>query len=225
MVVPVPNPTKDLIFKLMDEKEKVEGKISEYGRILENNANVGMDGPLIDAEGFPRNDIDVYQVRQARQQIICLQNDYKTLLKEIERQMHKLHSETAPEQSEEISQQAANMQLEEESQMPHTSNMFTNSSPAVSGLAEALVKVDMISPGSPAEESGLRVGDEILEFGTVNSSNFRNDISQIGDLVRHMQNKRVPLRVQRFGQRLDLILIPKLWSGRGLLGCNIVLPK
>lgn len=44
-----------------------------------------MESPLVDADGFPRNDIDVYQVRHARHQIINLQNDLKALLKEIEK--------------------------------------------------------------------------------------------------------------------------------------------
>lgn len=30
-----------------------------------------MNGPLVDAEGFPRDDIDLYQVRSARHDIIC----------------------------------------------------------------------------------------------------------------------------------------------------------
>src|SRR5688572_17106761 len=30
-----------------------------------------MDGPLVDAEQFPRNDIDIVSVREARRQIIC----------------------------------------------------------------------------------------------------------------------------------------------------------
>lgn len=30
-----------------------------------------MDEPLVDAEGFPRDDIDLYQVRTARHNIIC----------------------------------------------------------------------------------------------------------------------------------------------------------
>ena len=30
-----------------------------------------MKGPLVDAEGFPRSDIDVYSVRIARNRIIC----------------------------------------------------------------------------------------------------------------------------------------------------------
>jgi len=34
--------------------------------------SVGMDEPLIDVEGFPRADIDIYSVRHARHQIICM---------------------------------------------------------------------------------------------------------------------------------------------------------
>uniref|UniRef100_A0A034W716 26S proteasome non-ATPase regulatory subunit 9 n=2 Tax=Endopterygota TaxID=33392 RepID=A0A034W716_BACDO len=219
MVVPVPNPTKDLILKLMAEKEAMESKISDYGNILANNANVGMDGPLVDAEGFPRNDIDVYQVRQARQQIICLQNDYKALMKEIEKQMHKLHSEAAENPTQLLSTNTATLRLEDDSDVPNTSMSSVSVEPPV----KVIVKVNMISPGSPAEEAGLRVDDEILEFGTINSRNFQNNLTQIGDLVRHMQNKRVPLKVLRMGQQLDMILIPKTWSGRGLLGCNIIL--
>lgn len=32
---------------------------------------VGMEDSLVDGNGFPRNDIDVYQVRHARHRIIC----------------------------------------------------------------------------------------------------------------------------------------------------------
>ena len=44
-----------------------------------------MREPLVDNDGYPRNDIDVYQVRHARHQINTLQNDLKSLLKEIEK--------------------------------------------------------------------------------------------------------------------------------------------
>lgn len=30
-----------------------------------------MDDPLVDSEGFPRSDIDVYAVRTARHRILC----------------------------------------------------------------------------------------------------------------------------------------------------------
>ncbi len=34
-------------------------------------AGVGMDAPLVDVEGFPLADVDLYKVRTARQNISC----------------------------------------------------------------------------------------------------------------------------------------------------------
>ena len=45
---------------------------------------MGLDVPLVDADGFPRGDVDVYQIRQDRHRLITLQNDYKALLGETE---------------------------------------------------------------------------------------------------------------------------------------------
>lgn len=39
---------------------------------IAQNKNVGMHGPLLDSEGFPRSDIDVVAVRTARNRIICM---------------------------------------------------------------------------------------------------------------------------------------------------------
>lgn len=74
-----------------------------------------MTQPLVDNEGFPRSDIDVYQVRTTRHKIICkylvvpiiilenntnslslikgLQNDLKNLTKQIENALHDLHAQ------------------------------------------------------------------------------------------------------------------------------------
>ncbi|GBP04731.1 26S proteasome non-ATPase regulatory subunit 9 [Eumeta japonica] len=61
MVVPNSNSLETKLFKLMADKEKLESQINNYGEILAQNSNIGMSGPLVDVEGFPRNDIDVYQ--------------------------------------------------------------------------------------------------------------------------------------------------------------------
>lgn len=68
------------------------------------------------------------------------------------------------------------------------------------------------------------MGDKILRFGSINGSNFKDSLTQIGEVVRNMQNQNVQLKIKRDEQLLDLILVPKTWTGRGLLGCNIVLP-
>ncbi|MEC8040996.1 MAG: hypothetical protein VX181_09860, partial [Pseudomonadota bacterium] len=46
--------------------EKLEDELKTWLEVLETQGGVGMDGALIDTEGYPRNDIDVHKVREAR---------------------------------------------------------------------------------------------------------------------------------------------------------------
>ncbi|XP_017021449.1 26S proteasome non-ATPase regulatory subunit 9 [Drosophila kikkawai] len=208
--------TKERLERLMAAKAQLEEQISKHGQILAANDNVGMSGPLVDLEGFPRNDIDIYQVRQARQSIICLQNDHKELMNQIQTQLNLYHSEIATTDPELVNRASA---LDLDSDRTTGGANISNLAPA-----RAFVVVNLVSPNSPAEEAGLCVGDAILRFGSVNSNNFKGDLGQIGEIVRNMQNQNVQLKIKRGEQQLDLILVPKTWSGRGLLGCNIVLP-
>lgn len=68
---------------------------------------------------------------------------------------------------------------------------------------------------------GIRFNDAIIEFGSLNATNFR-ELTQISDIVRHRQNETIPIRVQRDNKVHELQLVPKTWNGRGLLGCNVV---
>merc|ERR1719186_687644 len=52
-----------------------------------------MDDPLVDADGFPRSDIDVYQVRHARSNIRSKGNDLTSLVGKIEMGLHSLHAQ------------------------------------------------------------------------------------------------------------------------------------
>lgn len=63
---------------LMSRKEAAEADISAQFSVLCANEST-MDTPLVDAEGFPRSDIDVWAVRHARVKIIELKNDLKLL--------------------------------------------------------------------------------------------------------------------------------------------------
>ncbi|KAL1379258.1 hypothetical protein quinque_014713 [Culex quinquefasciatus] len=210
MVVPSTT-SRDQVLELIKQKESIEHKISEQGKILEAN-RVGMTDSLVDAAGFPRNDIDVYQVRGARHQIICLQNDLKSLMKLIEQGLHTVHAETAAQQQENL----ASTKLQA---MDIDSAGGSQRRPAAP--VKPIAKVNVVSEGSPAQDAGIALRDEIVEFGTVNAGNFR-DLSQIAVVVKSCENKSVPVRVRRDGKMVDLVLTPKTWSGRGLLGCNIV---
>lgn len=87
-----------------------------------------------------------------------------------------------------------------------------------------ILVVTMVMPTSPADESGIRKDDEIMEFGSINADNF-TELKQISELVAHRQNQAIALKVKRNERIHDILLVPKIWSGRGLLGCNIVIPN
>lgn len=60
-----------------------------------------------------------------------------------------------------------------------------------------------------------------MEFGTVNYYNF-TAISQIGEIVLNRKDSPLNVKINRSGKILNLTLTPKVWSGKGLLGCNVV---
>lgn len=59
------NQSVDNANQLIKQKEQIESQIQEYEAILRSH-KVGMKTPLVDSDGFPRADIDVYAVRTAR---------------------------------------------------------------------------------------------------------------------------------------------------------------
>ena len=53
---------------------------------------MGIDTPLVDADGYPRADIDVFRARTLRKRFIEVQNDYKKIQREIERGLVELQA-------------------------------------------------------------------------------------------------------------------------------------
>ncbi|XP_030073591.1 26S proteasome non-ATPase regulatory subunit 9 [Microcaecilia unicolor] len=189
--------------KLMKKKDDLEAQIKAYYDVLDDQKGVGMDGPLVDIEGYPRADIDLYQVRTARHSIICLQNDHKTIMKEIEEALHQLHAREKKKREKDEAEARVEAMTQAES------------------LPSAFAKVDTVTAGSPASMSGLQIGDEIIEFGSVNTSNFQT-LQNIAIVVQHSEGKPLSVTVIREGKKVHLGLTPQRWSGKGLLGCNII---
>ncbi|KAK0182260.1 hypothetical protein PV327_000415 [Microctonus hyperodae] len=200
---------KKEVLELMKEKEKIEAKLQELNVILNNN-HVGMEDPLTDSEGYPRADIDVYQVRHARHTIICLQNDHKSIMKKIENGLAKVHS-IAGCNSEEPS--VAN-------RVPDSSNTPLDDDDDDDVHIEAFLRVNLVSPGSPAEQAGIYENDLIMEFGSINSQNFKA-LKDIGELVEQSRYKPINVKVKRLDKRVILTLIPRPWSGRDI---TVVIP-
>jgi 26S proteasome regulatory subunit N4 len=53
----------------------------------------GVKSPLVDTEGFPRGDIDIYRVRDLRNRLAALNTDHKEIMKKIEKGLHSLHAQ------------------------------------------------------------------------------------------------------------------------------------
>ncbi|XP_043482949.1 26S proteasome non-ATPase regulatory subunit 9 [Leptopilina heterotoma] len=191
---------KEAVLQLMKEKEKIENDLKEASAILECN-RVGMSDELVDLDGFPRGDIDVYQVRHARHKIICLQNDHKNIMKKIEDGLHKVHGLTG--------------------KSPQNSPVPTSSAIQENVYFEPFLRVNLVTPGSPAELAGIQVEDLIMEFGSINIKNFKS-LKDVGSLVESSINKNVIVRVKRNANTIVLSLTPRPWSGKGLLGCNVI---
>ncbi|XP_067377378.1 26S proteasome non-ATPase regulatory subunit 9 isoform X2 [Channa argus] len=160
--------TMDDVKILIKKKDEIEEQIKAYYDVLEDQG-VGVEGPLVDAEGFPRADVNLYQIRTARHNISCLQNDHKSIMTEIEEALHKLHAR------------------EKAKREHHDAEMQQGAMEKQVSLPSPFARVDAVTHGSPA--SGAK-----------------------------------PLRVTvlREGQKTQMSLTPQQWSGRGLLGCNIV---
>jgi 26S proteasome non-ATPase regulatory subunit 9 len=84
---------REELLKLNTERNKIESDIKEFMEILDTHG-VGMKEPLVDAEGFPRSDIDVYTIRTARNKIITLENDCRAVMKTIEKKLEEFHALT-----------------------------------------------------------------------------------------------------------------------------------
>uniref|UniRef100_A0A8C4VN05 Nas2 N-terminal domain-containing protein n=1 Tax=Gopherus evgoodei TaxID=1825980 RepID=A0A8C4VN05_9SAUR len=103
-----------------------------------------MNKPLVDAEGYPRADVDVYRVRAGRHNIICLQNDHKVLMLQVEKALHQLHAREKVKQAK-----------DEPEAQAEAMNQNQN-------LPQPFAGVNGVTPGSPTSISRLQVDDEII---------------------------------------------------------------
>ncbi|RMD41039.1 hypothetical protein DV735_g4076, partial [Chaetothyriales sp. CBS 134920] len=199
--------------QLIARKDNVETELKALGGVLETHG-VDMQTPLIDLDGFPRSDIDVAQVRVTRSRIISLRNDWKELMDRIEKGLHAHHA--SPQASESSKQTEASPAR----RVPPT----TASAPPAPETPFA--RVNSVEPGSPANEAGLKAGDQIRRFGTVIWSNHER-LRKVGEAVQQNVGRPILVKVLRSqadsNQELELRLTPRQgWGGRGALGCHIV---
>jgi 26S proteasome non-ATPase regulatory subunit 9 len=218
-------PPKSNMFKLSVpdltlKKELIEHKLSTLSGVLKSHG-VNMDTPLTTEDGFPRNDIDVAQIRNTRAQIIHLRNDHKEVMAHIEQRVYEHFKQyeqthfTSPPAYTTIAATAPRAILLDDATLT---------------AGPAFAKVTNVVSGSPADQAGLEVGDTIKNFAGVNWTNHEN-LSKIAQVVQKNEGCVMNIKVSRKdesreGQTKDELMqiVPRPgWGGRGLLGCHIVL--
>jgi 26S proteasome non-ATPase regulatory subunit 9 len=137
-MLPSPDSPSERARSLIARKDALEAELEAQGSILKAN-NTDMRQPLVDREGFPRDDLDVWAVRHARVRIIELRNDLAALMDEIAKALETVYRRPPPPPAE-------------------GSGATTTSAAAVSGetsITELLpfARVNGVAPGSPAADA------------------------------------------------------------------------
>jgi 26S proteasome non-ATPase regulatory subunit 9 len=197
----------------------------EIAIIIEKLGKVGMQSSLIDSEGFPLPDIDTLTIRQLRQSVIMKKNDLKGIMSQIDAMLVQLHANTSGEHIN-ASKLIPNVQNRVQQTSEPAVEVVQASTPSQEvGSLVPFALVDEVSEESPAHIAGIRIGDKLVEVGTVSgafSSSSSSLLTMVAVEVRMNQGKELKVVVQRVDQRVNLILIPRQWHGVGLLGCHIV---
>lgn len=206
---------------------------------------VGVKGALVDKEGFPRSDVDVYRARTLRHRLAVINTDHKEISLSIEASMHELHASYHMPLCGELDKQ--------QSSQSSSSGAVAAASAMAAGLAslsvgkseldmsncKAFAIIDQILEGSPAQKSGLRNGDRLLAFGSITSSVYANPLTEVPAVVKecygrimstnssgnsstaNVQSHHILVMVERSKEQLVHELVPATWTGRGLLGCHL----
>jgi len=201
------------LMELIREKDRVEAELSALGAVLDSHG-VNMNTGLTTFDGFPRADIDVAQIRTTRARIILLKNDYKDLMGRIEKGLHAHH--------------AAMAEAVQNGTATSSALDSTAGSSAAATLEAPFAKVNSVVAGSPAESAGLKAGDSIVKFGTVDWTNHEK-LSKVAEAVSHNEGLPVNVKVLRAStsggraQEVSMQLTPRPnWGGRGMLGCHLL---
>lgn len=121
LTLPNPESPMEQARALMARKDALEAELEVQFSVLKAN-NVTMQTPLVDNEGFPNADIDIWNVRTARVRIIELRNDLKAVMDSIAKALEGIYD--------------PNLSITTSAQEPVTLKPFA--------------KVESVAPGSPA---------------------------------------------------------------------------
>lgn len=205
--------------ELTKKREEIEKEIEENLQFLENpeNKGVGMHGKLIDPEGFPRNDIDIFAIRTARHKVICLKNDYAEINKQIENYLHKIHSSAPVIRVKRDTQKKTNGSLEEEEK--NEKEVLKHAQKNTFAIIEHMVE------NSPAAKAGLQIGDCIYQFGDIQKkSEIEPNAVVLKNVADYVKKKpsTIEVKLLRCDKLHNYIVVPEIKDQGLFIGCHLV---
>lgn len=203
--------------ELSAQRDAISAEMHGITQALEAPGAAGVKGLLVDAEGFPRADVDVHTVRAQRHRLAVLETDYKNLTKQLEVALQaalppsndnddadmQTYSAPAPAASGSSANPPADNGEDE-----NEANADANETPSVvqgstmDRLRVPFAVVDSMAPNSPASEAGVKVGDRIVVFGGVSlrsTPTIANAMRALGAAVREHNGRAVDVIVHRGG--------------------------
>ena len=210
------------------ESDAIHSELTSNGPNGEPPA--GIKDSLVDSEGYPRADIDIHNVKIKRHRLAVINFDYNEIMKQIEKLLHEINSLEMIQTNVRTSCDGNNNSNNRNKVIAESK--ISNESGHVFSRQDAIpiCKIDEILTDSPAAVAGLINEDELLMFGRLylnhnesdNKSAALNAIGEIPSVVKDNINREIPLVVRRNGNDvLELKIVPRSWSGRGLLGCHL----
>ena len=84
--------------KVMKEKDEIEKAIMDITEYLDAPGMPGVKGRLVDDDGFPLANLDLFEIRKMRNRLACLQTDHVGVMKKIEQGLFSLHEDYKQEE-------------------------------------------------------------------------------------------------------------------------------
>ena len=219
---------REELLKLDKERKKLEEKIASLTEFLNGPGMPGVDGSLIDRDGFPKPGLDHVTIRTVRHDLICTQNDLKNLMEKIEKKMASYFEEINNKKSEEIEEEPKKniFNNKEEKTTDAVDEDKNKENDMEQNMKEAFAKIVSVEIGSPAEEAGLKPEDHIINFnGVLYKGVSHNPLITLSEIVKNKIGEEIPVSIVRKNkdnilQMEKLNIIPHTWNGRGVLGCK-----
>lgn len=223
------------VFDIVKQRDEIEEKLKELQIELEPLMAEGYDKrnkEFIDEEGFPKESLEwgkLTEYREKKRHFNELSVDFKKLTVEIEKALYGYHNNVKVEAEVEIKEYEKTI----EDRSANNDMMVIEEKPiektevprVVEKVYQPFAVITEVTPGSPASEGGLKVGDVVIEYGEVNYLNHDN-LKKIAEVTR----KHIGLSIRVYFKRMQAIEIevsvyPKEWAGPGVLGCRFEVLK